>query len=81
MTDQFKAFVAGGAGGAACVTVGFPFDTIKVKMQTAEAGLYKNMLDCVQQSVRKQGFLGLYQGPLLCWHNRPCLRFTFGDTM
>jgi|EP00505_MAST-04D_sp_SCG-Rhode-Island_P003964 solute carrier family 25 (mitochondrial carnitine/acylcarnitine transporter), member 20/29 len=68
MTDQLKAFIAGGAGGAACVSVGFPFDTIKVKMQTAEAGVYKNMLDCVKQSVKSQGFLGLYQGlaaPLL----------------
>ena len=40
MTDQLKAFIAGGAGGAACVSVGFPFDTIKVKMQTAEALLH-----------------------------------------
>ena len=35
-SEQLKVFIAGGAGGAACVTVGFPFDTLKV--QNAKRG-------------------------------------------
>lgn len=62
--DQIKEFVAGGAGGAAAVFVGFPFDTLKVRMQSAEKGVYKGFMDVAMKSLRRDGFLALYKGLL-----------------
>ncbi|KAF8785408.1 Mitochondrial ornithine transporter 1 like protein [Argiope bruennichi] len=52
---------AGSAGGAACVFVGQPLDTIKVKMQTFPH-LYQNSLICFKETLFKEGFRGLYAG-------------------
>ncbi|XP_043927595.1 mitochondrial ornithine transporter 1 isoform X2 [Protopterus annectens] len=52
---------AGAAGGIACVLIGQPFDTSKVKMQTFPT-LYKGFLDCFTSTFRQVGFRGLYQG-------------------
>ena len=60
--EQVKEFVAGGAGGAACVFVGFPFDTLKVRMQSAEKGVYKGFFDVASKSIKRDGFLALYRG-------------------
>jgi len=60
--EQIKQFVAGGAGGAACVFVGFPFDTLKVRMQSAEKGVYKGFIDVATKSIKRDGFLALYKG-------------------
>lgn len=60
--EQIKNFVAGGAGGAACVFVGFPFDTLKVRMQSAEKGVYKGFVDVATKSIKRDGFLKLYRG-------------------
>jgi len=60
--EQIKEFVAGGAGGAACVFVGFPFDTLKVRMQSAEKGVYKGFFDVASKSIKRDGFLALYRG-------------------
>lgn len=44
------------------VYVGQPLDTVKVKMQTFPH-LYKGMLDCLKQTLKKDGFVrGLYAG-------------------
>ncbi|GIZ01145.1 mitochondrial ornithine transporter 1 [Caerostris extrusa] len=48
-------------GGAACVFVGQPLDTIKVKMQTFP-NLYKNSFICFKETLVKEGFRGLYAG-------------------
>jgi len=61
-------FIAGGAGGTACVYCGQPLDTIKVKMQTFPK-LYKGSFDCFRQTLAKEGVRGLYKGSapaLLC---------------
>ena len=60
--EQIKEFIAGGAGGAACVFVGFPFDTLKVRMQSAEKGVYKGFFDVASKSIKRDGFLALYRG-------------------
>jgi len=60
--EQIKQFVAGGAGGAACVFIGFPFDTLKVRMQSAEKGVYKGFVDVATKSIKRDGFLALYKG-------------------
>lgn len=57
-------FFAGCVGGCAGVLAGHPLDTVKVRLQTQEAGkkLYKGTYDCISTIVRKEGFSGLYKG-------------------
>jgi solute carrier family 25 carnitine/acylcarnitine transporter 20/29 len=46
------------------------FDTIKVRLQTTKNAHFKGPLDCVLQTVRKEGVAGLYKGstpPLVGW--------------
>ena len=48
----------------------FSFDTIKVRLQTSEKAQFKGPLDCLLQTVRHEGVLGLYKGatpPLVGW--------------
>ncbi|GFY56609.1 mitochondrial ornithine transporter 1, partial [Trichonephila inaurata madagascariensis] len=52
---------AGSAGGAACVFVGQPLDTLKVKMQTFPH-LYRNSFICFRETFIKEGIRGLYAG-------------------
>lgn len=43
----------------------YPFDTVKVRLQSQPDHLpprYRGPLDCMQQSYRQDGFLGLYRG-------------------
>jgi solute carrier family 25 carnitine/acylcarnitine transporter 20/29 len=50
--------------------VGHPFDTIKVRLQTSDATRFSGPLQCLSQTVRKEGFSGLYKGatpPLVGW--------------
>ncbi|KAK9480752.1 mitochondrial carrier domain-containing protein [Lipomyces japonicus] len=68
VVGQIKSFVAGGVGGISAVLVGHPFDLIKVRMQTAEKGVYSSALDVVRKTVAQDGALGIYRGvtpPLL----------------
>ena len=61
--SQLRAFAAGGFGGICAVIVGHPFDLIKVRLQTAEAGVYKGAIDALKKSVAKDGLRrGLYAG-------------------
>lgn len=39
-----------------------PFDTIKIRMQTALAMRFKSPFDCLLQTMRKEGFRALYKG-------------------
>ncbi|CCU82461.1 unnamed protein product [Blumeria hordei] len=58
-----QSLVAGGFGGVCSVIVGHPFDLIKVRLQTAEKGHYRNSIDVVRQSVTRNGLRrGLYAG-------------------
>ncbi|XP_069496145.1 mitochondrial ornithine transporter 1-like [Ambystoma mexicanum] len=52
---------AGAAGGTACVLVGQPFDTAKVKMQTFP-NLYRGLTDCAVKTYKQMGFRGFYKG-------------------
>ncbi|MCJ1450563.1 hypothetical protein MMC28_000896 [Mycoblastus sanguinarius] len=67
---NYKGFVAGVFSGIAKLSVGHPFDTIKVRLQTSEKTQFKGPLDCLLQTVRKEGVRGLYKGatpPLVGW--------------
>ncbi len=60
---QVRSFVAGGFGGICAVVVGHPFDLVKVRLQTAERGVYSSAIDVVRKSVAKDGLRkGLYAG-------------------
>lgn len=58
--------IAGTVGGLISVTVGHPLDTIKVRLQTtailAQQTKFRGTLDCIRQTVRKEGALALFKG-------------------
>jgi hypothetical protein len=61
--SQVRSFAAGGFGGLCAVVVGHPFDLVKVRLQTAERGVYSSALDVVRKSVARDGLRrGLYAG-------------------
>lgn len=63
-TTPAKDFVFGAVAGITGKTIEFPFDTIKVRLQTQAVGdaRYAGTLDCFVQTVRHEGFRGLYKG-------------------
>lgn len=61
--SQLRSFAAGGFGGVCAVVVGHPFDLVKVRLQTAERGVYSSAIDVVKKSVARDGLRrGLYAG-------------------
>ncbi|KAK7207637.1 mitochondrial carrier domain-containing protein [Myxozyma melibiosi] len=65
---QVKSFASGGVGGICAVLVGHPFDLIKVRLQTAEKGVYSGAFDALKKTVARDGVMGVYRGvspPLL----------------
>ncbi|GAW21517.1 hypothetical protein ANO14919_110390 [Xylariales sp. No.14919] len=69
-SQNYKGFVAGVFSGIAKLSVGHPFDTIKVRLQTTDITRFNGPLQCVTQTVRHEGVRGLYKGatpPLVGW--------------
>ncbi|KAL2132171.1 hypothetical protein VTI74DRAFT_4134 [Chaetomium olivicolor] len=67
---NYKGFVAGVFSGIAKLSVGHPFDTIKVRLQTTSASRFSGPLQCLAQTLRHEGVVGLYKGatpPLVGW--------------
>ncbi|XP_066930721.1 mitochondrial ornithine transporter 1-like isoform X2 [Clytia hemisphaerica] len=56
-------FISGSNGGIACVMVGQPLDTVKIKMQTYSS-VYKNSFSCFCKVLQSDGARGLYAGSL-----------------
>jgi solute carrier family 25 (mitochondrial carnitine/acylcarnitine transporter), member 20/29 len=68
--NNYKGFVAGIFSGIAKLSVGHPFDTIKVRLQTSQKAQFTGPLDCLMQTIRREGIAGMYKGatpPLLGW--------------
>jgi solute carrier family 25 carnitine/acylcarnitine transporter 20/29 len=60
---QIRSLAAGGFGGVCAVIVGHPFDLVKVRLQTAEKGVYSSAIDVVRKSIARDGLKrGLYAG-------------------
>ncbi|KZF25040.1 mitochondrial carrier [Xylona heveae TC161] len=58
-----RALAAGGVGGVCAVVVGHPFDLVKVRLQTAEKGVYSGTMDVVRKTFAREGIRrGLYAG-------------------
>ncbi|KAI1308289.1 carrier protein YMC2 [Xylaria venustula] len=69
-SQNYKGFVAGVFSGIAKLSVGHPFDTIKVRLQTTDPSRFHGPLQCVTQTIRNEGVRGLYKGatpPLVGW--------------
>lgn len=70
-SNTLKSFWAGGFGGICAVAAGYPFDTIKVRLQTmphvgpGETPIYRGAFDCAVKTIGKEGIGGLYKGMLL----------------
>lgn len=66
---QLRSLAGGGFGGVCAVIVGHPFDLVKVRMQTADRGVYSGALDVLRKGIARDGLRrGLYAGvsaPLL----------------
>ena len=61
--SSLRDFVAGGVGGVCAVVVGHPFDLVKVRLQTAEKGVYNGAMDVVRKTIAREGLgRGLYAG-------------------
>lgn len=50
-----RSLAAGGVGGVCAVIVGHPFDLVKVRLQTAEKGVYTGAIDVVKRTIAKEG--------------------------
>ena len=50
-----RSLAAGGVGGVCAVLVGHPFDLVKVRLQTAERGVYSGAIDVVRKTVAREG--------------------------
>ncbi|WAQ80697.1 hypothetical protein PtA15_1A35 [Puccinia triticina] len=57
-----RGFIAGLLSGLTKLAVGHPFDTIKLRIQCAPAGVFHGPLDCFLQTIRNEGPRALYKG-------------------
>jgi solute carrier family 25 carnitine/acylcarnitine transporter 20/29 len=53
--SSFRSLISGGAGGVCAVVVGHPFDLVKVRLQTAEKGVYTGAIDVVRKTIAREG--------------------------
>ena len=53
--SSLRSLAAGGVGGVCAVLVGHPFDLVKVRMQTAEKGVYTGAIDVVKKTIAREG--------------------------
>lgn len=63
--DALKDLTFGSIAGIAGKIIEYPFDTVKVRLQSQPTGpvlLYKGPLDCFRKSIQRDGFLSLYRG-------------------
>uniref|UniRef100_H2YP03 Citrate transport protein n=1 Tax=Ciona savignyi TaxID=51511 RepID=H2YP03_CIOSA len=62
--NPVKAVLAGGIAGGIEICITFPTEYVKTQLQLAESSKpkYTGILDCVKQTVRGHGVLGLYRG-------------------
>lgn len=59
---SLRPFAAGSFSGVALVLAGHPFDTVKVRLQTAPDGYFKGPIDCVKRTLKQEGIAALYKG-------------------
>lgn len=60
----YKDFFGGTMGGIAQVLCGQPFDTVKVRLQSASEGTYSGAGDVIKKLISNEGLRGFYKGTL-----------------
>jgi len=63
----WKSFVAGNVGGIFGLSMAYPLDTVKVRLQTrvvGSSGAYTSMRHCAVSMFKKEGFWSFYRGLL-----------------
>ena len=60
LQSGLRSFGAGGVGGVCAVLVGHPFDLVKVRLQTAEKGVYSGAIDVVRKTVAREGLVRVW---------------------
>ena len=63
--EALKDVVCGSVAGIVGKYIEYPFDTVKVRLQSQPDHLplrYTGPIDCFNQSLRQDGFLGIYRG-------------------
>ena len=63
--EALRDIVYGSTAGIVGKFIEYPFDTVKVRLQSQPDGVplrYTGPLDCFKQSLRQDGFAGLYRG-------------------
>lgn len=61
----FNNLMAGGSGGAAAMVICYPLDFARTRLASdlqAGKGQFNGIVDCLSQTVKKQGLTGLYRG-------------------
>lgn len=64
--QSLRDFAAGGVGGVCSVVVGHPFDLVKVRLQTAEKGVYSGAMDVVRKTVAREGLVRVSYASIYC---------------
>lgn len=65
--QSLRDFAAGGVGGVCAVVVGHPFDLVKVRLQTAEKGVYTGAMDVVRKTIAREGPVRVSILGVRCW--------------
>jgi ornithine carrier protein len=63
--EAIKDIVCGSAAGVVGKYIEYPFDTVKVRLQSQPDTIplrYAGPLDCFKKSLQRDGFLGIYRG-------------------
>ena len=61
--SSLRSLAAGGVGGVCAVLVGHPFDLVKVRLQTAEKGVYTGAIDVVRRTIAREGLARVFDDP------------------
>ena len=62
MMETLKDALSGFGGAVCCVYIGFPFDSVKTRMQAAKPGVYRGLVDCAAKGLKEGGVRGIYRG-------------------
>lgn len=63
--EALKDIVCGSVAGVVGKYIEYPFDTVKVRLQSQPDNLplrYTGPLDCFKKSIQRDGFIGIYRG-------------------
>jgi ornithine carrier protein len=63
--EALKDIVCGSVAGVVGKYIEYPFDTVKVRLQSQPDNLplrYTGPLDCFKKSLQRDGFIGIYRG-------------------